>query len=110
METCQKCGAAVGADQAFCPKCGAVVGMSDAAPRKDEGWDMAATMVSQQAAPAARPRPSAERPSHAAQESAAAAAPARKGGSTALLVVIGFVAVLLIGGLLILLLYLNSQG
>ena len=109
METCQKCGAAVGADQAFCPKCGAVVGMSDAAPRRDEGWDMAATMVSQQAAPAARPRPSAERPSHAAQE-AAAAAPARKGGSTALLVVIGFVAVLLIGGLLILLLYLRSQG
>jgi hypothetical protein len=108
METCQKCGAAVGADQAFCPKCGAVVGMSDAAPRRDEGWDMAATMVSQQAAPAARPRPSAERPSHAAQE--AAAAPARKGGSTALLVLIGFVAVLLIGGLLILLFYLRSQG
>ena len=108
METrCQKCGAAVGAEQAFCPKCGAVVGMSDAAPRRDEGWDLAATMVGQQSSTAGRPRPSAERPSHAAQE---AAAPARKGGSTVLLAVIGFVVVLLIGGLLILLLYLNSQG
>jgi len=105
---CQKCGAALGADQAFCPKCGAVVGMSAAAPRRDEGWDMAATMVGQQSTPTARPRPSAERQSHAAQE--AAAAPARKGSSTVLLAVIGFVAVLLIGGLLILLLYMNSQG
>jgi uncharacterized OB-fold protein len=109
METrCQKCGAAVGADQAFCPKCGAVVGMSDAAPRRGEGWDLAATMVGQQLPPSARPRQSAERPSHAAQ--AVAAVPARKGGSTVLLAVIGFVVVLLIGGLLILLLYLNSQG
>ena len=105
---CQKCGAAVGADQAFCPKCGAVVGMSGAAPRRDEGWDMAATMVGQQATPAARPRPSAERSSLAAQE--AAATSARKGGNTVLLAVIGFVVVLLIGGLLILLLYMNSQG
>ena len=112
METrCQKCGAAVGAEQAFCPKCGAVVGMSGAAPRRDEGWDMAATLVGQQSTPTARPRPSAERLSQAAQEAAAAAAaPARKGRSTVLLAVIGFVVVLLIGGLLILLLYLNSQG
>ena len=107
METCQKCGAAVGAEQAFCPKCGAVVGMSGAVPRRDEGWDMAATMVGQQLPPAARPRPSAERPSLAAQ---AGGAPPRKGGSAVLLAVIGFVVVLLIGGLLILLLYLNSQG
>jgi hypothetical protein len=68
---------------------------------------MAATVVGQQLPPAARPRPSAERPSHAAQ---AGVAPAQKGGNTVLLAVIGFVAVLLIGGLLILLLYLNSQG
>ena len=109
METlCQKCGAAVGSGQAFCPKCGAVVGMSDAAaPRRGEGWDMAATVVGQQLPPS-RPRPSAERPSHAAQ-GAVANAPA-KGGNAVLLAVIGFVAVLLIGGLLILLLYLNSQG
>jgi hypothetical protein len=108
METrCQKCGEAVGAGQAFCPKCGAVVGMSGAAPRRDQGWDMAATVVGQQLPPASRPRPSAERPSHAAQ---ADAAPAPKGGNAVLLAVIGFVAVLLIGGLLILLLYLNSQG
>ena len=107
METrCQKCGAGVAADQAFCPRCGAVVGMSGAAPRRDEGWDMAATVVGQQLPPAARPRPSAERPSHAAQ----AAAPERKSGNAVLLAVIGFVAVLLIGGLLVLLLYLNSQG
>jgi hypothetical protein len=105
---CQKCGAGVGADQAFCPRCGAVVGMSGAAPRRDEGWDMAATMVGQQLPPAARPRPSVERPSQAALD--AAAPPAQKGGNTVLLAVIGFVAVLLIGGLLILLLYLNSQG
>ncbi|MCA1621690.1 MAG: zinc ribbon domain-containing protein [Acidobacteria bacterium] len=107
METrCQKCGAVPGADQAFCPKCGAVVGMSDAAPRRGEGWDMAATMVGQQLPPAApRPRPSAERPSHAAE-----ARPAPKGGNAVLLAVIGFVAVLAIGGLVVLLLYLNSQG
>ena len=108
METrCQKCGAAVSAEQAFCPKCGAVVGMSGTAPRRGEGWDMAATVVGQQLPPAARPRPSAERQSISAQ---AGGAPARKGGSTVLLAVIGFVVVLLIGGLLILLLYLNSQG
>ncbi|HEY0169536.1 MAG TPA: zinc ribbon domain-containing protein [Pyrinomonadaceae bacterium] len=107
MDTrCQKCGAGLAADQAFCPKCGAVVGMSAAAPRRGEGWDMAATVVGQQLPPAAtRPRPSAERPSHDAQS-----APAPKGGSAVLLAVIGFVAVLIIGGLLILLLYLNSQG
>lgn len=105
MDTrCQKCGAGLAAEQAFCPKCGAVVGMSAAAPRRGEGWDMAATVVGQQLPPAAtRPRPSAERPSHEAQ-----AAP--KGGNAVLLAVIGFVAVLAIGGLLLLLLYLNSQG
>jgi hypothetical protein len=109
METrCQKCGAVLGADQAFCPKCGAVVGMSDAAPRRGEGWDMAATMVGQQLPPpATRPRPSAERASLAAQTPAA---PAPKGGNAVLLAVIGFVAVLAIGGLVVLLLYLNSQG
>ena len=109
METrCQKCGAGVGADQAFCPRCGAVVGMSGAAaPRRDEGWDMAATMVGQQLPPAsARPRAAAERPAHATP----APTPAPKRGNAVLLAVIGFVAVLLIGGLLLLLLYLNSQG
>jgi len=107
METrCQKCGAVLGAEQAFCPKCGAVVGMSDAAPRRGEGWDMAATVVGQQLPPSAtRPRPSAERPSLAAQTPAAP-----KGGNAVLLAVIGFVAVLAIGGLVVLLLYLNSQG
>lgn len=107
METrCQKCGAGLAADQAFCPKCGAVVGMSAAAPRRGEGWDMAATVVGQQIPPAAtRPRPSAERPSQAAQ-----AAPEPKGGNAVLLAVIGFVAVLIIAGLVILLLYLNSLG
>lgn len=109
METrCQKCGAAVGADQAFCPRCGAVVGMSGSAPRRDEGWDMAATMVGQQLPAAARPRPSAERPAHAAHSDVAP--PPKSSSNTVLLAVIGFVAVLLIGGLLILLLYLNSQG
>jgi hypothetical protein len=82
--------------------------MSAAAPRRDEGWDMAATVVGQQLPPpGTRPRPSAERPSHAAH---AVDAPAPKRRSAVLLAVIGFVAVLLIGGLLILLLYLNSQG
>jgi hypothetical protein len=110
METrCQKCGAGLAADQAFCPKCGAVVGMSAAAPRRGEGWDMAATVVGQQMPPAAtRTRPSAERPSHAGQAAQIPAAP--KGGNVVLLAVIGFVAVLAIAGLLILLIYLNSQG
>ncbi len=107
METrCQKCGAVVGGDQAFCPRCGAVVGMSDATSSSDEGWNLAATMVNKQGAAAARPRPSAERPSLTAQ---AEATPARKGSNTVMLAVIGFVVVLFIGGLLILLLYLNSQ-
>jgi uncharacterized OB-fold protein len=105
---CEKCGAGLGADQAFCPKCGAVVGMGDAAPRSDdEGWDLATTMVGQQPS-APRPRPSAERYSPAARD-AAAPAP-KKGGNPVLLAVIGFVAVLAIAGLVILLLYLNSQG
>ena len=108
METrCQKCGAGVGADQAFCPRCGAVVGMSGAAPRRDQGWDMAATVVGQQLPPTARPRPSTERPAVTTHSDDA---PARRGGNAVLLAVIGFVAVLLIGGLLILLLYLNAQG
>ena len=108
METrCQKCGAGLGADQAFCAKCGAVVGMGSGADaqRDEEGWDMAATMMGQPTPP--RPRPSAERRSLAAP---ADAAPAPKGGNAVLLAVIGFVAVLAIAGLVILLLYLNSQG
>lgn len=110
METlCQKCGAGLAAGQAFCPKCGAVVGMSAAAPRHGEGWDMAATVVGQQLPPAAmRPRPSAERPSQAAQTAQVPAVPT--GSNVVLLAVIGFVAVLAIAGLVILLLYLNSQG
>jgi hypothetical protein len=83
--------------------------MSGAATRRDEGWDMAATVVGQQLPPAARPRPSAEHTQQAGRTDAAHA-PSRAGGSTVLLAVIGFVAVLLIGGLLILLLYMNSQG
>lgn len=108
METrCQKCGSTVGAEQAFCPRCGAVVGMADAGARRDEGWDMAATMVGQQL-----PVSQAPRAPQAPRGAQAAAAPAQeaRGGNTVLLAVIGFVAVLLIGGLLILLLYLNSQS
>lgn len=113
METrCQKCGAAVGAEQAFCQKCGAVVGMSAAAdPQREEGWDLAATMTGRQRPqPASRTRPSAERPSHAPASAAAAAAatgPAPRRGNAVLLAVVGFVAVLALGGLVILLLYLN---
>lgn len=110
MQTrCQKCGAEVGADQAFCPRCGAVVGMSGAAPARDEGWDMAATMVGQKLPAAPPPRPPAGRPAQAGSSAPAQARP-RSGGNTVLLAVVGFLAVLLIGGLLILLLYLNSQG
>jgi hypothetical protein len=87
--------------------------MNGAAPREDEGWDMAATMTGRQSPAAdARPSPSAERPSaeQPSRETHADAAHARKGGNAVMLAVIGFVAVLLVGGLLILLLYLNSRG
>ena len=106
---CQKCGAGLAADQAFCPKCGAVVGMSGAdAQSRDEGWDMASTMMAQQSPPSAPRRPTAERAAQAARPDAEAAPPAPRGNSV-LLAVIGFVAVLLVG-LLVLLLYLNAQG
>ena len=108
METrCQKCGEGLGADQAFCPKCGAVVGMGEAAPSRDGGWDMAATIVGQQSQPATPRRPSAERPALPVQPDAPQPRPATR-GNTALLAVIGFVAVLLVG--LLVLLYLNSRG
>ena len=121
METrCQKCGAPVGGEQAFCPRCGAVVGMADAGASRDEGWDMAATMVGQKLPPAptpaptprhAQPQPQPPQPSPAGHPAGVSAqAPAARGGYTVLLAVIGFVAVLLIVGLALLLLYLNSQG
>jgi hypothetical protein len=118
METsCQKCGAALAADQAFCSKCGAVVGMGDAGQNPATEWNLAATMVGKKMPPAPPPRP---KPSGAAAHKSAAAhtpsgeasaqpTPAR-GFSPTLLAVIGFVVVLLIGGLLILLFYLNSHG
>ena len=109
METrCQKCGAPVGADHAFWPRCGAVVGMGGAEPERDEGWDMAATMVGQKL-PAA-PRPQVERPPEPAVSAAVPQAEPRKSGNAVLLAVLGFVAVLLVGGLLVLLLYLSYQG
>jgi zinc-ribbon domain len=129
MDTsCQKCGAALTADQAFCSKCGAVVGMGDAGQNQGGDWNLAATMVgkklppnktprptpsgaaAQPARPAAPPQPA--RPSGAARTPAAgvAAQPApSRGVSPTLLAVIGFVVVLVIGGLLILLFYLNSH-
>lgn len=107
---CHKCGAPVGAEQAFCPKCGAVIGMSAGATQVGGGWDMASTVVGQRMPTTPPPRASAERRAHPARSEATPAAPAPRGGNTILLAVIGFVAVLLIGGLLILLLYLNSQG
>ena len=121
METiCQKCGAALAADQAFCSKCGAVVGMGDAGQNQGGDWNLAATMVGKKLPPTppSRPTPSGAatqpaRPSAAANtpdsEVSAQPTPAR-GFSPTLLAVIGFVVVLVIGGLLILLFYLNSQG
>lgn len=112
METsCQKCGAALAADQAFCSKCGAVVGMGDAGQNPATEWNLAATMVGKKMPPTPPPRPT---PSSAAartpaDEVSAQPTPAR-GFSPTLLAVIGFVVVLLIGGLLILLFYLNSHG
>lgn len=112
METsCQKCGAALAADQAFCSKCGAVVGMGDAGQNPATEWNLAATMVGKKMPPTPPPRPT---PSGApartpAGEVSAQPTPAR-GFSPTLLAVIGFVVVLLIGGLLILLFYLNSHG
>ncbi len=112
METsCQKCGAALAADQAFCSKCGAVVGMGDAGQNPATEWNLAATMVGKKMPPTPPPRPT---PSSAAAhtpagEVSAQPTPAR-GFSPTLLAVIGFVVVLLIGGLLILLFYLNSHG
>jgi hypothetical protein len=122
--TCQKCGSAVTADQAFCSKCGAVVGMSDADQNPGGDWNLAATMVGKKLPPTPPPRPS---PSPAAVQPARASASAAppsyapapdyemppqptRGGNATLLAVIGFIVVLVIGGLLILLFYLNSQS
>ncbi|MDQ5839408.1 MAG: zinc ribbon domain-containing protein [Acidobacteriota bacterium] len=118
METsCQKCGAALAADQAFCSKCGAVVGMGDAGQNPATEWNLAATMVGKKMPPTPPPRPTSS--GAAAHQSAAAHTPAgedstqptpARGFSPTLLAVIGFVVVLLIGGLLILLFYMNSHG
>lgn len=117
--SCQKCGTAVAADQAFCPKCGAVVGMGDAGAEQGGDWNLAATMVGRKLKPQPSPKP---------QPSAAAAAPARpsapapaaevapsapppaRGTSATLLAVIAFAVVLVVGALLIFLFYLNSRG
>jgi len=120
METrCQKCGAALAADQAFCSKCGAVVGMGDAGRNQGDDWNLAATVVGKKMPRTPPPRPS---PSGASAQPARTSAAARKpaaeapappasarGFSPALLAVIGFAVVLIIGGLLILLFYLNSH-
>ena len=121
METsCQKCGTAVAADQAFCPKCGAVVGMGDAGAEQGGDWNLAATMVGRKLKPTPRPSP---QPSAAAAQPARPSAPApaadvappsaptpARGTSATLLAVIAFVVVLVIGALLIFLFYLNSRG
>ena len=105
---CQKCGAAVGAEQVFCPSCGAVIGMNLGTTQAGSGWDMASTVVGQQL-PSTPSRSSAERRAHQTRPEATRPQPAPRKVNTVLLAVIGFVAVLLIGGLLILLL-LNSKG
>ena len=58
-QSCQKCGARVGGEQAFCPRCGAVVGMSDAGGSQGGEWDMASTMVGKKMpiAPPPAPKP-----------------------------------------------------
>jgi hypothetical protein len=124
-QSCHKCGAKVGGEQAFCPRCGAVVGMSDAGHSQGGEWDMASTMVGKklpqtpQQRPPAPPQPpqTPPPPRHAAAAPqgsyAPQAAPAQattRGISASLIAVIGFAAVLIIGGLLIFLFYLNSQG
>jgi len=120
METsCQKCGAALTADQAFCSKCGAVVGMGDAGQNQGGDWNLAATMVGKKlpanktphptsSGAAAQPARSSAAPRTPAAGGAAQPAPSR-GVSPTLLAVIGFVVVLVIGGLLILLFYMNSH-
>ena len=120
METsCQKCGTAVAADQAFCPKCGAVVGMGDAGAEQGGDWNLAATMVGRKLKPTPRPSP---QPSAAAAQPARPSAPApapaadvappptARGTSATLLAVIAFAVVLVIGALLIFLFYMNSRG
>ncbi|HVF44680.1 MAG TPA: zinc ribbon domain-containing protein [Pyrinomonadaceae bacterium] len=128
MQTCQKCGAEVKAEQAFCSKCGAVVGMGDAAARKGgDEWDMASTFVTKKpgTAPLHRPGATGERarpvtadraaptpapaPGPAPTPADAATKPAG-GGNKMLYALIGFVAVLIAGVLLILLFYMNSKG
>ena len=118
-QTCQKCGAAVNAEQAFCSKCGAVVGMGEAPRRGGDEWDMASTFVSKKSGTAPlplRPPATAERelptaldapgPAHTDADANGAA----RGNNTKVYAVVGFVVVLLVGGLLILLFYLNSRG
>jgi hypothetical protein len=113
METrCEKCGASVNAEQPFCSKCGAVVGMAGAKPKRDEGWDMVATVVGKKGDALPSPsKPTAPKPrasrTDATHTQAAPVAPTARGSNTVMLAVIGFVVVLLIGGLLIWLLYMR---
>ena len=104
-QRCQKCGAAVAAEQAFCPACGAVIGMNLGTTQAGGGWDLASTLVGKQV-PSAPPRASAERRAHQTRPEAPPP-PAPRKSNALLLAVIGFVAVLLIGGLVVLLLYLK---
>ncbi|MBV9927915.1 MAG: hypothetical protein JOZ96_23040 [Acidobacteria bacterium] len=107
---CQKCGSAVGAEQAFCPTCGAVIGMDMGKTQAGGGWDLASTMVGPHAS--TPPRSTGERrarPSRPEAPKPEAPKPPPRKSNTFLLAVVGFLAVLLIGGLLILLL-LKSNG
>ena len=104
-QRCQKCGASVGAEQAFCPACGAVIGMNLGTTQVGGGWDMASTMVGKKV-PTTPSRSSAERRAHPTRPEAPPP-PAPPKSNTVLLAVIGFVAVLLIGGLVI---YLLTRG
>jgi uncharacterized membrane protein len=125
-QSCQKCGAKVGSEQAFCPRCGAVLGMSDAGSSQGAEWDMASTMVGKKLPATPPPRPQAPQPqpqqqtrnasapssagSYAATPAVAPAKATTRAISGPLIAIIGFAAVLIIGGLLIFLYYLNSQG
>lgn len=104
---CQKCDAAVGAEQAFCATCGAVIGMNLGTTQVGGGWELESTMVGQQLSTPPQ-RPSAERRAQTTHPEAPPPAPRKE--NSMLLAVIGFVAVLLIGSLVVLLIYLNSQG
>ena len=79
--TCQKCNASVPEEQAFCQNCGAPMAQgATPPPKRDDSWDMAATVIGQKipmpAPPVSQPPAKPAGEARPAGRSTAATAPA----------------------------------